>query len=87
MTLHLHVLVDRTGKIMLAPAPIAGLLDCGAWTPRMAIRGTSVLARHAPDGTWLVPGVPEADTDNAACDAVIRFRELLKQRLGEGEAR
>lgn len=86
MMLHLHVLVDRTGKIILASAPIEGLLDCGAWTPPNVISAVSALARIALDGTWLVPGVPEADTDKAACDAVIRFRDQLKLRLGEGKA-
>ena len=47
----------------------------------------SPLARHSyPDPFTkemflLVPGVPEADTDDAALDAVFRFRDLVEARI------
>lgn len=46
-----------------------------------------VLARHAYDGeTLLVPGIPEADTDDQALEALIAFRRQVARDLTE-EAR
>lgn len=41
-----------------------------------------VVARHAYDGaTLLVPGIPEADSDIDALDALIAFRRQVARRL------
>lgn len=44
----------------------------------------SVLARHgygASSGALLVPGIPEAETDDEALDALIAFRDLVKDHM------
>lgn len=42
----------------------------------------SVCARHAYDEeTLLVPGIPEAENDKQAIEALLRFRSLLEERL------
>lgn len=43
-----------------------------------------VVSRHAYDGeTLLVPGIPEAETDDQALDALIAFRHEVMRRLAE----
>ena len=44
-----------------------------------AIQGTARLAYD--NETWLVPGVPEADDDNAALDAFNDYCRLIKGRI------
>lgn len=45
-------------------------------------------ARHSYNGiTFLVPGVPEAESDDEACDAVIRFRDRVNARLANARPR
>lgn len=42
----------------------------------------SICARHSRDGlSLLVPGIPEAENDAQALDAVQRFRDQLARRL------
>lgn len=42
----------------------------------------SVNARHAYDGvSLLVPGVPEARSENDAMTALLRFRRLIEMRM------
>jgi hypothetical protein len=38
-------------------------------------KSTETRARHGYDGTLLVPGVPEAETPDAALDALIKWRD------------
>lgn len=78
-----HAYVFRNGEI-----------GFGCFVPEKAMRITSsstkklrpiceAIARHAYDGfTLLVPGVPEADDDEDAIAAVIRFRHEVDKRLG-----
>lgn len=40
-----------------------------------------VLARHAYNGDLLVPGIPEAADQNEACEALIRFSRVVRERL------
>jgi len=86
MTLHLHVLVDRGGRVFLGPSEVDGMLCCGPWPAQPLVAALNVLSRHGYDGAWLVPGVPEAKHDDDACDAVIEFRNLLEQRRGRRAA-
>ena len=45
-------------------------------------KAVSVCARHSRDGlALLVPGIPEADNDTEALQAVQHFREQLSRRL------
>lgn len=74
---------------MLAYCWRTGRIDFGRSVPEGAIKiaqGPSkklkplicAVARHAYDGkTLLVPGVPEADTDDHAADALERFIDWI----------
>ncbi|QCN99526.1 hypothetical protein D3093_30015 (plasmid) [Azospirillum argentinense] len=44
-------------------------------------KAAGVVARHGYDGTLLVPGIPEAITDDAALEAVAWFRRQMASRL------
>jgi hypothetical protein len=44
----------------------------------------SVLARHGrgeSEGMLLVPGIPEAETDDEALDALIAFCDMVKKQM------
>lgn len=73
----------RTGEIDTAPKPmVGGLLYLGAGDPERVSEVIAGTARRAYDGqTWLVPGIPEADTDDAALAAAQRYRSILLERL------
>jgi hypothetical protein len=67
-----------------------GMIEIGAYLPDLAlplmagerkfvrstIRGAARLAYD--NKTWLVPGVPEAESDDAAYQAVLDFEHLLQ---------
>ena len=71
----------RTGRIDFGRAVPDGALeivDLPAKECRRLIKGT---ARIAYDNkTLLVPGVPEADEDDKALDALIRYRNWINKR-------
>lgn len=46
---------------------------------RLAVTGCARLAYD--NATWLVPGIPEAEDNDAAFDAFIVFRRLITRRL------
>lgn len=55
-----------------------GALPVDHGTERSVRRRVEPLARHAYDGkTLLVPGIPEAEDDDAALAAYERFRRVL----------
>lgn len=74
----------------------AGVIEIGSFTPKGALplgKGkantlTNIIqsiARLSKDNkTWLVPGVPEAETDEEALEAAIRFHARVKDRLPGG---
>lgn len=65
------------GALIIAKAPAKPL--------RKAVTG---YARLAYDGkTWLVPGVPEADTQNDGIDALLAFCRGVEKRLVENGVR
>lgn len=78
----------RDGVIHLSAQPAQGALvisscrqgdNAEAWWAEI-----SVLARHGYDRlTRIVPGVPEAEDDDAAFAAVSRFRDWLAQRAAK----
>jgi hypothetical protein len=83
----LWVNVDRAGRIAFEHAPATGLERLPVAS---AERGdtkrlrcvVSALARHHYDGeTLLVPGVPEAKTDNEAVERLNWFREAVAMRM------
>ena len=79
---------------MIAYAWSNGRLQVGKRTPERALaiasggekplrKAISVLARHGySKGFYLVPGVPEAESDNARLDALIEFRRQVEAYLG-----
>lgn len=73
---------DRSGVIRCGASVPAGAL-CVLTASRHHVRKiVSALARHAYDGkTLLVPGIPEAADDDAAIDALERFRTECERRL------
>jgi len=75
---------DRRGVIEFGTGKCPdGLLEIARSRSALRLKTTiCAIARHAYDGTTLlVPGVPEAPNDDAACDAVIAFRDRARQRL------
>ncbi len=68
----------------------SGLIEFGRFTPQGALALPtadesiiSAVARHAYDGkTLLVPGVPEAEEERDAIDALGAFCRQLKERSG-----
>jgi len=53
--------------------------------PKMLLKGiVGVVARHGyTKGVLLCPGVPEAEDDDAALDAVAEFRWMIDDRLAK----
>lgn len=80
---------DRKGRIEFVrgdgrriPAGMMGLVEGPAKKVRELMSAT---ARHAYDGkTLLVPGIPEAPSDTAAYDALVKFCDWLKSRRESG---
>lgn len=68
----------RSGQIKVGPRCPEGALPL-AYGPESRLRkAVSVRARHAYDGkTKLVPGVPEADNEDAAIEAARQFSGWL----------
>jgi hypothetical protein len=60
------------GALELAEAPEDIMID--------AILGSARLSRTTDQ--WLVPGVPEANTDEAALDAAISYQKHLEKSIG-----
>lgn len=79
--------VGRDGVIVFEPHadPSLGRLPIGHATNKDTKRFkdiVSVNARHAYDGvTLLVPGVPEARSDNEALDNLLYFRRVIEMRM------
>jgi hypothetical protein len=86
MTIYANVGPD--GVIVFEPhadRALARLPVARTDNPRKAKKFKEVisgLARHAYDGeTLLVPGVPEAETQAAAMDALLRWRRIVVDAL------
>lgn len=81
----MRALVDRRGVIEFRARDHGGLLTLARGDLRVLKPAVEVIARHAYDGkTLLVPGVPEAKTDDEALDAVLAFQDQLRKRLPQG---
>jgi hypothetical protein len=68
----------------------SGVIEFGQFKPEGAValptadeNIISAVARHAYDGkTLLVPGIPEAEDDEEALDALEEFCRQLRKRIG-----
>ena len=70
----------RAGQIEFGDRTPHGALELLAGSEADVRRQVAASARLAGDGvTLLVPGVPEADDDIGAVDAVVRFRSWLRK--------
>lgn len=78
----MHAYCYRSGHIDLGRSVPAGTLPL-AKAPAKKLRDTlDGLARLAYDNrTLIVPGLPEATDDDAALNAVLRFRRRLTRAL------
>ena len=79
----MHAYCYRSGVIDFGPTIPEGTLPLGkARSARKLREIVTVNARHAYDGaTLLVPGVPEAETEDAALAAYRNFRDVVSIRL------
>lgn len=79
--------VGRDGVIVFEQRadPTLGKLPVGYATNKDAARFAQIVrmnARHGYDGvTLLIPGIPEADSDDDVMDALLRFRRLIEMRM------
>ncbi|WP_271952751.1 host nuclease inhibitor protein [Ruegeria faecimaris] len=74
----------RSGHIELSELPdIEGGICIGEGTKDELTRKLDGRARMSWNDTWLVPGVPEAETGDAALDATIRFKTRMDEPLPE----
>lgn len=78
---------DRRGVIEIAAYTPAGMFPLGKGKGARLIDAIQGIARLAYDGrTWLVPGIPEAETNEEAVEAAKRFRDRVSDRLKKGGA-
>jgi hypothetical protein len=80
----LTALADSRGVITFQHERKApdGLISFARGWSKPLRENVEVNARHAYDGkTLLVPGIPEAEHDDDALDALERFGLLIKMRL------
>jgi hypothetical protein len=69
---------SRDGAIEIARSVPDGRLELARGPARDLRRAVSARSRHAYDGkTFLVPGIPEADSDGEALSAAERFAAFL----------
>lgn len=72
----------RSGEIGFARRLPNNAIILGRGPDEHVRKAAGVVARHAYDGkTLLVPGIPEALTDDAALEAVAWFRRQMVTRL------
>jgi len=78
-----HAYCDRRGVIKTGSRIANGCLPIADDPDRALLREmVEALARHAYDGrTLLVPGIPEAETEQEALTALLAFRGHMTQAL------
>jgi len=83
-----HIVCYRSGQVLVSRRVPKGALQIVTGHGRRLNRVLSACARHAYDGkTLLVPGVPEAENDLQAMEAVKQFKQMLLERLARGPHR
>lgn len=71
----------RTGRIDFGCRVPSGALLIAAGSDDLLRRVINTMARHGWDGVLLVPGVAEAANPNEAVDALLRFVEVVAERM------
>jgi hypothetical protein len=72
----------RNGAIRFRCRPGKGSLTIATGEAKRLRELIGGSARHAYDGkTLLVPGIPEAENDTQACDALIAYSRQIRARL------
>jgi hypothetical protein len=75
------VICWRSGLVELADFAPEGAIELGEVRTKAQRDKLDVICRHARTGDdRFIPGVPEADDDDAAMDAVIEFMQQMKKR-------
>lgn len=83
-----HIVCFRSGETFVSRRVPKGTMKIVTGHGRRLKRILSICARHAYDGeTMLVPGLPEADNDLQAINAVKAFEQMLRNRLAKGPHR
>lgn len=73
-----HIVCWRSGQVEVLPHEPEGGISLMEGSAKRLRRLLEVCARHAYDGkTLLVPGIPEAESDDEAFDAMVAFRDWL----------
>jgi hypothetical protein len=76
---------DRRGVIAFVDDEADGLIAFATGPERKLRAWIEVTARHAYDSvTLLVPGVPEAEDDDHALEALLGFRDWIGRRPAPG---
>lgn len=82
MARKIYAICDRRGVIEFADAVEEGMLPVARGYPRQLRELIDATSRHAYDGeTLLVPGIPEAEDDDAALDALLAYRRWIEARV------
>ncbi|WP_320202445.1 host nuclease inhibitor protein [Agrobacterium rosae] len=83
-----HIVCYRSGEAFVSRRVPKGSMKIVTGHGRRLRRILSVCARQAYDGkTLLVPGLPEAEGDLQAIEAVKGFEQMLRERLALGPHR
>ena len=83
-----HIVCCRSGETFVSRRVPKGTMKVVTGHGRRLKRILCACARHAYDGkTLLVPGLPEANNDLQAINAVKAFEQMLRERLAKGPHR
>lgn len=84
-----YAFADRRGVIEFGPFVPDGCLPIATDADQQRLHDTiEGCCRHAYDGeTLLVPGIPEADDDDQALDALLSFNAGIHSRLARRRGR
>lgn len=74
--------VFRSGLVKFDRTTPEGALEVARGPEKLVNAVVGVMSRHAYNGVDLIcPGVPEAENDDAALDAVIEFEKQITKRM------
>ncbi|EOV0971280.1 host nuclease inhibitor protein [Edwardsiella piscicida] len=82
MTQKITAYAWASGLIEFGNSVPPGALPIAKGDKQQIMDNVIVLARHSYNGYEIyVPGIPEADSQKDATDALLRFSNLIKERL------